>query len=426
MQEDFLHFLWKFRKLDLPGLQTSCGQTLFIIHPGHHNKLSGPDFFNARIRLNDQLWAGNIEIHVRSSDWYAHHHERDPNYDNVILHVVWHDDVPVVDAGGIAIPTLEIRTMLRPSSLRSYRELMKVRSGQFINCEKQIATIDKFVLSTWTERLFFERLIAKVSKIETLLPAVNSDWEAVSFLIILQGFGSKINKENFFELGRRIPYQVVKKVKGYPAKLEAILYGVSGILDANEPIDSYHQSLHTEFNFLAHKFTLKQPTQKKVEYFRLRPMNFPTIRLSQFATLWCEDHFNFDALMSEYNFKSLVDMLTVKASGYWETHYIFGKESKPRPKRTSKAFIESLVLNAILPLRFAYARYRGLDQNEKILSMVRSLQAEKNGITRSYVALGIEVASALDSQALLQLYNSYCSKHRCLECSIGHFVLQDK
>ncbi len=426
MQENFLHFLWKFRKLDFPGLQTSCGQALFILDPGYHNKLSGPDFFNARIRLNDQLWAGNIEIHVRASDWYAHNHERDPNYSNVILHVVWQEDIPVLNAAGQNIPTLEMRTMLRPSSLDAYRGLMKVRSGQFINCENQIATIDTFVLNAWTERLFFERLIEKVSQIETLLPACNSDWEAVSFQIVLQGFGSKINKENFSELGRKIPYQVVKKVKEEPAKLEAILFGVAGLLNADDPIDSYYQSLFLEFDFLAQKFDLKPASRKEVEFFKLRPLNFPTIRLSQFAALWCDDRINFNALMAEYKIDKLVELLSVKASGYWETHYIFGKESKPKPKRTSRAFLEALLLNAILPLKFAYARYRGIDQNEKILSLVRSLRPENNGLTRSYTKLGIKAASALESQALLQLYNSYCSKHRCLECSIGHFLLQDK
>ncbi|MBT8234945.1 MAG: DUF2851 family protein [Bacteroidia bacterium] len=426
MQEDFLHFLWKFRKLDFPGLQTSCGQSLFIIDPGHHNKLSGPDFFNARIRLNDQLWAGNIEIHVRASDWYAHNHERDPNYENVILHVVWQEDIPVINIAGHAIPTLEMRTMLRPDSLRSYRELMKVRSGQFINCDKQIGTISTFALNAWMERLFFERLIEKVSQIESLLPVCNSDWEAVSFLILLQGFGSKINKENFSELGRKIPYQVVHKVKRAPAKLEAILFGMAGLLDESDPLDSYHQSLRTEFDFLAHKFNLKQASRKKVEFFKLRPMNFPTIRLSQFASFWCDAKNSFEALMSESRYGSLEKMLSAKASGYWDTHYVFGKESKRKPKKTSKAFIEVLVLNAILPLKFAYSRYRGIDQNEKILSLVRSLKPENNSVTRSYAKLGINAASALESQALLQLYKRYCLKHRCLECSIGHFLLQDK
>ncbi|MDH3698414.1 MAG: DUF2851 family protein [Flavobacteriaceae bacterium] len=426
MQEDFLHFLWKYRKLDAPGLRTSCGQSLFIIHPGHHNKFSGPDFFNAQIRLNDQLWAGNVEIHVRASDWYAHSHECDPNYENVVLHVVWQEDLPVLNAAGYAIPTLEMRKMIRPSALESYRTLMKLRTGQFINCENQIAGVDSFLIDAWKERLFFERLVEKVSQIESLLQACNGDWDAVTFLMVLQSFGSKINKENFLEVGRRIPFYVVKKVQGDPAKMEAILFGVAGLLNEKNPVDPYYQKMHDAFEFLSHKFNVKKGTRKEVEFFKLRPMNFPTLRLSQFAAFWCDPAHNFNTLMSEYRYVSLEEMLVSTASGYWETHYLFGKESDRKPKTTSKAFIETLILNAIIPLKFAYARYRGLDRNERILELAQSLKSEKNRTVDSYTDLGITSTSALDSQALLQLYKAYCLKHRCLECSIGHFLLQDK
>lgn len=426
MQEDFLHFLWKYRKLDAPGLRTSCDQSIFIIHPGQHNKLSGPDFFNAQIRLNDQLWAGNVEIHVRASDWYAHNHERDPNYENVVLHVVWQEDIPVLNAAGHAIPTLEMRKMIRPSTLQTYRALMWARTGQFINCENQMATVDPFIVKAWKERLFFERLIEKVSQIESLLPVCSSDWEAVSFLIILQGFGTRINKENFLELGRRLPFDVIKKVSSDQAKLEALLFGVAGLLNEKDPIDPYYRKLLETFEFLSHKFNVKKGLRKEVEFFKLRPMNFPTLRLSQFATYWCDPVNNFETLMSDHGYSSLKGMLVSHASEYWETHYIFGKVSDRKPKTTSKAFVESLILNAIIPLKFAYARYRGLDQNEKILGLVQFLKSEKNGIIDSYTDLGITSISALDSQALLQLYKAYCLKHRCLECSIGHFLLQDK
>lgn len=426
MQEDFLHFLWKYRKLDAPGLTTNCGQTLFIIHPGHHNNLSGPDFFNARIRLNDQLWAGNVEIHVRASDWYVHNHERDPNYDNIILHVVWQEDLPVFNALGDAIPTLEMRKILRPSALESYRNLMKSRTGQFIYCENQLASVDPWRIDAWKERLFFERLIEKVSQIESLLQACNADWEAVTFLMVLQGFGSKINKENFLRVGRRIPFYVVKKVQSAPAKLEALLFGVAGLLNVKNPIDPYNQKMLDTFEFLSQKFNVKKGIRKEVEFFKLRPMNFPTLRFSQFAAFWCDPAHNFDTLMSEYRCVILKEMLVSSASDYWETHYIFGKESDRKPKSTSNAFIESLILNAIIPLRFAYARYRGIDRNERILELVRTLKSEKNRIVDSYTDLGITSTSALDSQALLQLYKAYCLKHRCLECSIGHFLLQDK
>mgnify|MGYP001817711785 CR=1 FL=1 len=215
-------------------------------------------------------------------------------------------------------------------------------------------------------------------------------------------------------------------MKVEPARLEAILFGLTGLLHESDPLDSYHQSLRAEFDYLALKFNLKPAARTEVEYFKLRPMNFPTIRLSQFASFWCDAKNSFEALLSESRYGILEEILSVKASGYWDTHYIFGKESEMKPKKTSKTFIEGLVLNAILPLKFAYARYRGIDQNEKILSLVGSLKPENNSITRSYAKLGIKAASALESQALLQLYNRYCLKHRCLECSIGHFLLQDK
>ena len=425
MQEAFLHYAWKFQKFEDAGLQLVSGQGISVIRPGHHNPLAGPDFLDARIRIDDTLWAGHVEIHVNASDWYAHKHQNDPAYNNVILHVVWHNDVPVLGKEEVPIPTIALRHYVPENLYVSYTELLKKRTV-FIPCEKDIATVDPFIRHAWLERLYLERLKRRVFDIQDDLERSIGNWEAAFFIQLASGFGTKINKAAFTALARQIPFRVLSRSRSNARSLEALLMGMGGILEGEQGVDPYLLDLRQEFQYLKHKFKLSPLTLERVHYFKLRPTNFPTLRLSQLAGLL---HRNADLLTKCMEKKSLAEfhqLLRVRASSYWDTHYTFGNHSTPKPKVTSRTFINTLVVNTILPFKYAYLRSRGSDPWSVVLQLIQQIKPESNSIIRGYQEIGIEANSAMDSQALLELYGNYCQSKRCLECVIGHQLLGRK
>ena len=425
MKEAFLHYLWKHRKCDQPGLLLTSGDPLFILHPGNHNTLAGPDFLNARIRIGNTEWAGHVEVHIHSSDWYAHKHETDPAYDNVILHVVWHDNLPVLGAAGQPLPTLELRKWIPQKLLISYQELVK-RKARFINCEKDIGQVDSFVTKAWLERLYIERLERRVSGIQAHLNTHKNHWEAVFFLWLAQGFGSKINKSEFFEVARHIPFQVLTRIKDHPRALEAIFLGTAGLLDSVGIQDKYQEELRTEYRYLLHKFNLKKPETASVQFYKLRPMNFPTIRLSQLAQLFHLHPRIFARCMSLIKRKSLHSLFKVSTSEYWESHYTFGQVSSRRKKIISASFIDTLLLNVVLPFKFAYLKGREKDAGAVVMKLIREIPPESNAIIKAYSEVGVNADSALESQAILELHQYYCRPNRCLDCMLGHQLLHGK
>ncbi len=286
MKEDLLHFVWMYRKYPVNHLSTTQGETLLVLHTGMHNKHSGPDFFNAQLNINGQLWAGNVEIHIKSSDWYAHHHQNDENYNNVILHVVWEDDVDVFRSDGSIIPTLCLKEYIPKKTLDTYQQLFDAKNYRFINCEKEIGEVDTFVLNNWTDRLFIERLEQKSHLIQELLKFTNNDWEYVLFLMLLKNFGSKINGDSFLQLGKSIDFSIIRKLSGESFKLESLLMGQAGLLNREEIDDVYYLDLKNEYSYLKRKYQLKDTPGITPEFFKLRPSNFPTIRLSQIAQLY--------------------------------------------------------------------------------------------------------------------------------------------
>lgn len=425
MREDLLHYIWNFKKYPQQGLRTTDGDNISVIDTGSHNHLHGPDFFNAQIRIGDQLWAGNVEIHINASDWYAHHHEKDSNYDNVILHVVWNDDVSVYRKDGTEIPTLELKNRIDTHLLETYRELMKANAGKFINCEKNIADIPEFDFNNWLERMFLERLEEKSKVIEKLLQTFKNDWEKVLFTLLLKNFGSKINGDAFFQLGKNLDFSKVRHLLGKPLELESLLFGMAGLLESDEGLDSYYNELRSSYRFLSTKYELGDIPVLHISFFKLRPPNFPTIRLSQFAMLYASSHNLFhDLIHSSKN--ELHDLFEVKASTYWDTHYNFGKKSKKFPKTISKNFVDLLIINTVVPLRFSYFRHKGNYDSDSLLSLLQHLNAEKNSIIESFKLMEIQVDSAFESQALLQLYNNYCTMNKCLDCAVGNRLLNLK
>jgi hypothetical protein len=424
MREELLHFIWKYKQLQLQKLETTNGMPLSIVEVGVHNFLSGPDFFNSQLRIDGQLWAGNVEIHLRSSDWYAHHHEEDMNYNNVILHVVWEDDAPVFRSDNTLLPTLELKGAIPLKLLDTYRALLSKRNKHFINCERNIGGMDGFFLGNWLERLYFERLERKSNLIDELLQKSRNNWEQVLFIMLLKSFGSKINGEAFQQLAERINFSIVSKTRTRQFQLESLFYGMAGLLEDVDQVDPYFLQLKKEYGYLSNKFDLDNGSVPRPEFFKLRPSNFPTIRLSQAASLYAAHSGLFSKLMEAPDLESLHALFGTAASSYWDTHFTFGKVSRKSVKKLSRKFIDLLVINTVLPLKFCHAKYLGKEAGEKITALVSNLPAESNSILSHFQGIGVLGNNAMEGQALLELYNNYCSQNKCLQCAVGSRLLR--
>ncbi len=423
MREDLLHFIWKYKKLQLQHLATSQNETIEILDVGTHNQKSGPDFFNAKLKINGQLWAGNVEIHINSSDWYAHHHEKDVNYENVILHVVWNHDLEVHRRDNTLIPTLELNRYVSEDILKSYSDLFDKRRAKFVNCENGISKVDDFTKANWLERLYIERLEQKSILIHSLLESSKNDWEKVLFCLLLKNFGLNVNATSFLSIAQTLDFSVVRKLLRNPMQLESALLGLAGLLANDEVIDPYYITLQKEYGYLSKKFGFNPQGVQKPEFFKLRPANFPTIRLSQLANLY-ERHQNlFQKLISTESLDDLYVIFEISASSYWDDHFTFGKLSKKSKKKLTKSFIDLLVINTVLPLRFCYAQNQGKDGVDVVFSIVEKIKKEENRVVDKFIKLGLGVRSSGESQAALQLYNEYCTKNKCLQCAIGSNLL---
>ena len=421
MKEAFLHSLWKYKKLNLNSLKTTRGEMLQILNTGQHNETeSGPDFFKAELIINQQHWVGNLEIHIKSSDWYAHHHEEDPAYDNVILHVVWEDDVSVFRKDETEIPCLELKPYVTDSQLKAYKTLFEQQSQKWINCETHFHEVDDFKLNYWLERLYIERLEVKNQLILKLLAVSNNDWEEACFKLMAKAFGLNVNGEAFLQMTSAADFSVFQKCFQNPLQLEALCYGLCGMIPS-EPEDRYTENLQREFKFLKQKFQLKVPATSQVKYFRLRPDNFPSIRLSQLCHLYTKTPKLFSKLIQSKTQDDIYNLLDTSASTYWDTHYTFGKESRKRIKKLTTAFKDLVIINTILPLKFAYGKYKDqLDIEDQILPIISGLKSEKNSIVKGFDQLKKNLStSALESQALIQLKTKYCDLNRCLKCQVG-------
>ncbi len=422
MKEDFLHYLWKFKKFDTLNLKTFNGEEITIVNVGQYLELAGPDFFNAQITIGNQKWAGNVEIHLKSSDWYVHHHERDEAYENVILHVVWEHDTEIFRKNNTEIPVLELKKYVDAETIVNYQSLIAPKSWIF--CEKQLTTIPQFVLKNWQERLFFERLERKSNPIFELLEQTNHDWEAVLFCLLAKNFGLNTNGEIFLKIAQSIPFPIIRKESFEVENLEALLLGNAGLLDS-EKEDNYFKDLKFRYFYLLHKYQLEKKIIEPVQFFKHRPDNFPTIRLSQLANLYHSQQNLFSKISVSTSVKSIYEIFDVSASNYWQNHYQFDKESPKKKKPLSKSFIDLVIINTIIPLQFAYAKSQGKEISEDLIQLLDDVAPEKNAILDKFSSFGIKSSNAFESQSLLQLKNEYCSKSRCLECAIGMELLKN-
>lgn len=421
MHEDFLHYLWKHKKFDVLKLTTTDFEAIQILSVGQHNLNSGPDFFNAQLRISDQLWAGNVEIHLKSSDWFLHNHETDKTYDNVILHVVWEHDTDVFRNNNSKMPTLVLKDFVSQTTLSNYNILMN-SPQKWINCENDFGDVDDFLLQNWLERLYIERLESKSEVILELLKTSHNDWEAVLFKMLAKNFGLKVNGEAFFSLANSFDFSVVRKLQPNIKQMEALLFGQADLLNTNLE-DTYYMSLQNEYKFLKQKFKLNNDGVIPFQYFRLRPTNFPTIRIAQLAMLYHSNNNLFSKIIDLNKLKDFYSLFSVQTTAYWQSHYTFGKTSKSIKKSVSKAFVDLLLINTVIPLQFCYEKLKGNNNHDNILKLIQEIKSEKNSVIDKFQSLKSIQNSAMHSQAFLQLKHLYCDKNKCLQCSVGNSIL---
>lgn len=422
MKEDFLSFLWKFQKFNVLNFFTSAGESIQVLNPGSHNvNNSGPDFFNALLVIGSQKWAGNIEIHVKSSDWFVHQHQNDSNYDNVILHVVWEDDVEVFRKDNSVIPSVSLQQFVSSEVLKQYQYFFSDSNKMKLNCEGQLSDISNFIWSNWLDRLYFERLETKSVVIQDLLKELNNNWEAVCFCLLAKGFGGNSNGADFLEVAKSIPFKLIQKETSVFV-LEALLMGQSNLLN-QELEDEYYNKLKKEYQYLKHKYQLKTLLGVQMQFFKLRPPNFPTIRLAQLAMCYASNHNFFNNLIVFNATKKIHEVFRIQTSKYWEEHFTFGKTSARRVKKLTPMFIDLLLINTVIPLRFIYDKHKSKENQEIILDLITSITSEKNNIATYFKKLKIPQKSALQTQAQLQLKKEYCDKNKCLQCAIGYQLM---
>jgi hypothetical protein len=420
MKEQFLHYVWLYKKFDFNQLLTTCGLEIFIQHSGYYTQREGPDFFNAQLIIDGQKWAGNIEIHLKSSDWYLHHHENDNKYENVILHVVWEHDMEVFRKNNASIPVLELKQNIPSHVVQQYHQLLQPKS--WINCENEIRFIDEFTKQNWMERLFFERLEKKSNEVEFLLQKNIFDWEATFFQLLAKSFGLNTNGEVFLTMAIKIPYSIIKKERYELENIEALFLGATGLLEEDNE-DFYFNDLKKRWHYLKHKYQFDIPFYQSVQFFKHRPDNFPTIRLAQLAKLvFIHTHF-FQTMLKLKSVRDMYAFFDCSISDYWQTHYVFDKPHPNKAKKISKAFKDLLIINCILPLQFNYYQVNGNVIPDDFIALASEIPTEKNSIVEKFNLFGLSVKNSFQSQAVLQLKKEYCNSNECLQCAIGQKLI---
>jgi len=422
MKEEFLHYIWKYKLYQNAKLQTHTGESIEIINHGIHNFDSGPDFFNAKIRIGDTIWVGNVEMHIKSSDWNLHNHNTDKAYDNVILQVVVNHDIDVLRTNGQEIPTLQIKS--NKDLLNNYQSLIK--KDTWVACEDYLDSVDRFKLNVWLEKLTIERLEQKSDRINNILGQVNNSWETAFYYQLARNFGFKLNSDPFELLAKSLSLISISKHKDNLFQIETLLFGQAGFLDEVGG-DEYYLKLQKEYLYLQKKFKLKPIEKHLWKFLRSRPGNFPTIRIAQFAKLVYESKSMFSKTLEIDKKEVLHDLFVVKPSEYWDTHYLFNKTSILKSKSLGKSAVEIILINTVIPFLFVYGKAKGQYQyQERALDLLENIKAEKNSIISNWDKLGIKSTSAFDTQALIQLKNNYCNQKKCLNCQIGNTIINCK
>jgi len=419
MNEDFLQFVWKNKLFNTQKLVTTNGEQIEILKPGFQNFDAGPDFIDARIKINDTLWAGNVEIHLKSSDWNSHYHSNDKAYNNVILHVVHKHDEEVITNANRKLPTFVMD--FDNKLFANYNQLLF--SASDIRCADKLEIINEFKLKHWFERVLVNRLEKKSRIFLQQLKSEKYSWEEAFYIQIARNFGFKTNALPFEMLTRATPLHILAKHKNSLFQIEALLFGQAGFLK-NDAGDDYFLKLRKEYLFLQHKYQLKPIEEHLWKFLRLRPANFPTVRLTQFAYLIFTSHGLFSKIIEANNIEQLIALFDVNTSEYWEKHYKFNEESKKRIKRLGQHSVKNILINTVVPVLFVYGEEKDNENyKERAFHILESLPAERNHIVEKWRELKLEIKNALDSQACIELYNEFCKPQKCLHCDIGREVI---
>jgi len=423
LKEDFLHYIWKYKLFNTSNLLTHNNEKIELISFGIHNTDAGPDFFNGKIKIGETTWAGNIEIHINSSDWIKHKHQIDKAFDNVILHVVYNNDLVINDNEGNEIPTLELKGLINQELITKHNNLVCL-SGSEIPCGEQIRTVDEFTINSWINRLAIERLERKSEEIQETLKQNKNNWEETFYQYLFKYFGLKVNALPFEQLAKNTPLKTIEKHNDL-FSIEALLYGQAGYLE-EEMDDEYFKRLKKEYHFLRSKFDLNPLDKSLWKLLRLRPSNFPTIRISQLAHLLNKHTRLFAQIIEIESIKDMQQLFHIEASEYWRSHYQFGLEVKDeKSRKIGINTMNNILINVIVPFTFVYGKAK---QNEdlvnKSLILLENIKAESNSIIKNWTDLGVKSTNAMQTQSLIELKNNYCSQKKCLNCSIGNKLLQ--
>ncbi|MFA8300417.1 MAG: DUF2851 family protein [Hyphomicrobiales bacterium] len=415
LKEEVLHFIWKFG-LSNKALYTSDGEFVEVISTGQHNLDAGPDFQGSKVRIGNTLWVGNVEIHIKSSDWHAHSHDKDQSYNNIILHVVYKHNREIYRKEGTRITTLELKNYIDEKFIDNYATLLR---KEMLSCRNILPEFLPVIKYGWLEKLAISRFELKCKDIEEELDYTGNNWEKTFFTILCKCFGLKVNSVAFEHLSRLVSLNTLAKHKDKHFQIEALFFGQAGLLEEDKECD-YYKRLKKEYQFLRSKYDLKEINKHEWKFMRMRPQSFPTIRLAFMSNLVYRSTHMFRKCMNVATADELVQLLDCEASEYWNTHYSFDKASKKKKKSLGIATRYIIIINGILPVMFLYGKKKAIPEFcEKAINLMQELPAEKNRIVNMYKDIDVKAYNALHSQALLHLYKEYCTKKKCLECQFG-------
>lgn len=422
MKEEFLHHTWKYRLFDQSKLFTVTGEPIEIFKAGDHNMDAGPDFFNAQVKVGGQLWVGNVEVHVRASDWLRHGHSDDRAYDNVILHVVFEQDHEVKRNNGEPVPALELSERIDKGAYARFVQLESSRS--WVPCGMQAGALDENFINTWLERLLIARLEKRSVIVKERLARNKNNWEETFYHLLARNFGFSVNNEPFEQLARSLPLNILAKHSDHLFSLEALLFGQAGMLE-KEHKDEYPVSLAKEYRYQKQKFALAPMEAHQWKFLRMRPANFPVIRISQFAALISRSTHLLSRILVAEDLNSLRGLFSACVSPYWEDHYVFDKRSASTKKTLGASAIDNIIINTIAPFLFVFGRMKNEERYEtRALNYLADTIGEENGIISQWEKIRMPVKTAGQTQALLELKKEYCDKKRCLNCAIGGKLLK--
>ncbi len=423
MEESFLHFLWKYQHFNSRELTTISGQEITVFHPGYLNTNAGPDFINAKVKIGNITWTGSVEIHVNAKDWHRHGHQEDGAYDNVILHVVWKNDAVIHRQNKSEIPAMEMKGIVDHRMIEKYQRLMAL-AGADILCNAFLENTKPITIYSMMDKVLAERMQEKAENIFREIALTGNDWEEIAWWMLCKNFGFKTNTSPFHDLGKSLPLKILKKEVQNPKTVEALLFGQAGFLE-DKSDDAYHAELSAEYAFKSMKYSLERRVDRhQWKFLRLRPANFPTVRIAQLAALVVRHSNLFSLFMDFEGFSTLKKQLAVTQSEYWLRHYNFGTVTENEIGRLGAGSIENILINTVAPLLFAYGVHKGREElKEKSFELLAAIRPEANSITKKWKHTGLEIKSAFDSQASIELFNQYCLKKRCLHCAIGTEII---